>query len=95
MVCGRCHFAPMHVCIAHQILRSTHLWVAGQTPAESAGLACSVASLGEAPVLHVVEARGPDWRAIKLETVEDDAAMPPAHLVHQPTSGELLMGVAL
>lgn len=49
-----------------------------------------MASISEAPVLHVAEARGCEWRTLRLETVEDDAAMPPAHLVYQPTSGEWL-----
>ena len=61
---------------------------AGVHSAESAQLACSVASMAEAPVLHLVESRGSEWRRLKLETVEDDAAMPPAHLMHTPSSGK-------
>ena len=64
---------------------------AGSAGSDLCQLACSVTSSnGDAPVLQVVESRGPEWRSLRLETIEDDATMPEAHLVHQPASGEAL-----
>lgn len=71
--------------------RKCLLQSAGSAGPEVCRLACSVTSShGDAPVLQVVECRGPEWRTLRLETVEDDATMPEAHLVHQPASGNAL-----
>ncbi|KAK9799834.1 hypothetical protein WJX73_007248 [Symbiochloris irregularis] len=64
----------------------------GSAGSDMCQVACSVTShQGDAPVLQVVESRGPEWRTLRLETVEDDATMPEAHLVHQPSSGQPLV----